>query len=175
MVSQIQSKTLNQSVRFLPGIGDRRTELLHKIGIKTVYDLLTNFPRKYLDRTRINKIAETVAGNNIEKFIPGKLPFKNKFVSFMGKIFLYRIFSDRSFKFDSKKCIRCGTCVSVCPMNNIEIVDNRVTWNHNCECCLACIHWCPRNAIEHMKTHGIPRYHHPDIRVKQIEAYKLKS
>jgi MinD superfamily P-loop ATPase len=60
-------------------------------------------------------------------------------------------------------------------MNNIEIVDDKVTWNHNCECCLACIHWCPRNAIEHMKTHGIPRYHHPNIRVKQIKAYESKS
>jgi len=124
---------------------------------------------------RINEIIEIISNNEIERFIPTRISFKNKFGSWMGKLFLFRIFNDRSFKFDSEKCIRCKTCVSVCPMNNIEIVDDKVTWNHNCECCLACIHWCPRNAIEHMNTQGIPRYHHPDIKVKQIKVYKSKS
>ncbi len=124
---------------------------------------------------RINEIIELITDNEIEKFIPTRVSFKNKFGSLMGKIFVYNIFSDRSFKVDNEKCIRCGTCVSVCPMNNIEIVDDKVTWNHNCECCLACIHWCPRNAIEHMNTHGIPRYHHPDITIKQLKVYKSKS
>ncbi|UCC57943.1 MAG: EFR1 family ferrodoxin [Candidatus Bathyarchaeum sp.] len=90
-------------------------------------------------------------------------------------LFLFRIFSDRGFKVDDEKCIRCGTCVSVCPMNNIKIVNDKVTWNHNCEICLACIHWCPQNAIQHFNTQGIPRYHHPDITLQQIKAYKSKS
>ncbi len=95
--------------------------------------------------------------------------------NWMGKIFLFRIYNDRKFKVNSERCVRCGTCVSVCPMNNIEIVDDKVTWNHNCECCLACIHWCPCNAIEHMKTHGIPRYHHPHIKVKHMRDFKSRS
>jgi Pyruvate/2-oxoacid:ferredoxin oxidoreductase delta subunit/flavodoxin len=123
----------------------------------------------------INEIIKIITKNEIEKFISTKAAFRDRFGCLMGKIFLYRIFSDRRFKVDNEKCIQCGTCISVCPMNNIEIVDDKVTWNHNCECCLACIHWCPRNAIEHMKTHGIPRYHHPNIRVKQIKAYESKS
>jgi Pyruvate/2-oxoacid:ferredoxin oxidoreductase delta subunit len=124
---------------------------------------------------RITEIIEIITNNEIEKFIPTKASFKNRFGSWTGRFFVYRIFNDRGFKVDNEKCIRCGTCVSVCPMNNIEIVDDKVTYNHNCECCLACIHWCPRNAIEHFNTRGIPRYHHPNIKVKQMKDYKSKS
>jgi ferredoxin/flavodoxin len=123
---------------------------------------------------RINEIIEKITNRENEKFTPTKVSFSNKFTNWMGKLFLFQIFSDRGFKIDDEKCIRCGTCVSVCPMNNIKIV-NKVTWNHNCELCLACIHWCPKNAIEHFKTHGIPRYHHPDITIKQMKTYKSKS
>ena len=124
---------------------------------------------------RINEIIETINNNEIEKFIPTRISFNNKFGSRMGKIFLFRIFNDRKFKVDNEKCIRCGTCVSVCPMNNIEIVDDKVTYNHNCEMCSACIHWCPQNAIQHFNTRGVPRYHHPNIKVKQMIEYKSKS
>ena len=124
---------------------------------------------------RITEIIEIITNNEIEKFTLTKVSLKNRFGSWMGKFFLYRIFGDRRFKVDNEKCIRCGTCVSVCPMNNIEIVDDKVTYNHNCECCLACIHWCPRTAIEHFNTRGIARYHHPNIKVKQMKDYKSKS
>lgn len=124
---------------------------------------------------RINEIIEMITNNDTEKFIPRRVSFKNRFGSLMGRIFLYGIFRDRRFRVDNEKCIRCGTCVSVCPMNNIEIVDDKVTYNHNCVVCLACIHWCPRNAIEHFNTRGIPRYHHPNIKLKQMRDYKSKS
>lgn len=124
---------------------------------------------------RINEIIKIITNNEIEKFIPTKASFKDRFGCSMGKIFLYRIFSDRRFKVDNQKCVLCCTCVSICPMNNIEIVDDKVTWNHNCEVCLACIHWCPQNAIQHFNTQGIPRYHHPDITIKQLKIYKSKS
>ena len=124
---------------------------------------------------RINEIIEKITNNEIEKFVPTRISFYKKFNNWMGKIFLFRIFSDRRFNVDDEKCLRCGTCVSVCPMNNIKIVNDKVTWNHNCELCLACIHWCPQNAIQHFNTQGIPRYHHPDIKIKQMKVYKSKS
>jgi Pyruvate/2-oxoacid:ferredoxin oxidoreductase delta subunit len=123
---------------------------------------------------RIDEIIEIISNSEIEKCIYKKSSYKDRFGCLMGAFFLYRIFNDKRFKVDDEKCIRCGTCVSVCPMNNIEIVDDKVTYNHNCECCLACIHWCPKTAIEHMKTQGIPRYHHPDVTIKQLKDYKSK-
>jgi Pyruvate/2-oxoacid:ferredoxin oxidoreductase delta subunit/flavodoxin len=121
---------------------------------------------------RINEIIEIITNNEIERLIPSKPSLYSRVYSLMGKFWLRRIFGDRRFKVDSDKCIRCQTCVSVCPMNNIELVDDTVTWNHNCQLCLACLHWCPRTAIEYMNTHGIPRYHHPNIKVKQMKFYK---
>jgi ferredoxin len=124
---------------------------------------------------KINEIIEIITNKEIEKYIYKKSSFKDKFGCVMGNIFLYKIFNDKRFRVDDDKCVRCGTCVSVCPMNNIEIVDNKVTWNHNCEVCLACIHWCPQNAIQHFSTRGIPRYHHPNITLKQFKTYKSMS
>ena len=82
MASEVPTKNLNQSVQYLKGIGDRRGELLQKIGITSVYDLLTYFPRNYLDRTRIDQIANLRLGVDVTaigqvasfRTIPGRKP-----------------------------------------------------------------------------------------------------
>ncbi|MDO5016430.1 MAG: EFR1 family ferrodoxin [Eubacteriales bacterium] len=57
-------------------------------------------------------------------------------------------------------CIGCGKCVSVCPLNNVSLVDKRPVWGKNCTHCMACICHCPVEAIEYgNKTAGKPRYH----------------
>jgi ATP-dependent DNA helicase RecG len=45
--------TPQKSVQFLKGIGPRRAELLAKLGILTVDDLLFHFPRDYQDRSEV--------------------------------------------------------------------------------------------------------------------------
>ena len=50
---------LDQEIKFLPGVGPKRAELLDKeLGIKTFRDLIYYFPFKYIDRTRFYRIAE---------------------------------------------------------------------------------------------------------------------
>ncbi len=50
---------LGQDIKFLPGVGSKRAELLHKeLGIKTFSDMIYYFPFKYIDRTKFYKIAE---------------------------------------------------------------------------------------------------------------------
>ena len=50
---------LDQDIKFLPGVGPKRAELLAKeLKIKTFGDLLYYFPYKYIDRTKFYKIAE---------------------------------------------------------------------------------------------------------------------
>jgi ferredoxin len=75
-------------------------------------------------------------------------------------------FMDGSYHSD-ENCTGCGTCSKVCQVRNIEIVDNKPTWQHHCENCLACIKWCPRSAI-----HGygeLPKgYHHPDVNISDM-------
>ena len=50
---------LDNSVKFVPGVGEVRAKLLEKeLGIFTIGDLLRHYPFRYIDRTRIYRIAE---------------------------------------------------------------------------------------------------------------------
>jgi ATP-dependent DNA helicase RecG len=50
---------LEQDIKFLPGVGPKRAELLTKeLNIKTFGDLLYYFPYKYIDRTKFYRISE---------------------------------------------------------------------------------------------------------------------
>ena len=53
------SEFLDQEIKYLPGVGPKRAELLYKeLKIKTFRDLIYYFPFKYIDRTKFYKIAE---------------------------------------------------------------------------------------------------------------------
>lgn len=45
-------------VSVLKGVGEQREKRLHRLGIVTVEDLLTHYPREYKDRSEILKIAD---------------------------------------------------------------------------------------------------------------------
>jgi ATP-dependent DNA helicase RecG len=50
---------LDQDIKFLPGVGPQRAELLKKeLNILTFNDLLSYFPYKYIDRTKFYMISE---------------------------------------------------------------------------------------------------------------------
>jgi len=55
---------LQQPVQFLKGVGPRRADVLKEEGIVTVADLLSLFPRRYLDRTTVQAIRELKAGSD---------------------------------------------------------------------------------------------------------------
>jgi ATP-dependent DNA helicase RecG len=67
---------LNQDIKYLPGVGPRRKELLSKeLGINTFGDLLEYYPYKYVDRSKIYAISE----------LTGDMPFvqiKGQILSF---------------------------------------------------------------------------------------------
>ncbi len=53
------SEYLDQDIKFLPGVGPQRAELLKKeLEIFTFNDLLYYFPYKYIDRTKFYKVSE---------------------------------------------------------------------------------------------------------------------
>jgi ATP-dependent DNA helicase RecG len=53
---------LKQSAQFLKGAGPARYELLHRLGIESVADLLLHLPRSYEDLTDVRPIAGLSAG-----------------------------------------------------------------------------------------------------------------
>ena len=50
------------------------------------------------------------------------------------------------------KCIGCGKCVNVCPLQNITLENGRPAWHGHCTMCMACYHHCPVNAIQYGKA-----------------------
>ena len=57
---------LQQDIKYVPGVGPKRKELLSKeLGIETFGDLLEYYPYKYVDRSRIYTISE----------LSGEMPF----------------------------------------------------------------------------------------------------
>lgn len=53
---------------------------------------------------------------------------------------------------DTDKCIGCGKCEKLCPMNNIKIVDKKVAQNNRCTMCYRCINNCPMQAMTLLRT-----------------------
>lgn len=47
-----------------------------------------------------------------------------------------------------EKCIGCGVCVSVCPFEAIDMVDDKAFITEKCTACGACVEECPVEAIE---------------------------
>ena len=47
----------------LRGVGNRKRAALESMGISTVLDLLTHYPRRYADRTNAVSVAELVPGD----------------------------------------------------------------------------------------------------------------
>ena len=73
-------------------------------------------------------------------------------------------------KVNADKCTGCNTCVRVCPMDNINLTDEKAIIGDNCTVCLACVHVCPQQAI---RTNGQEackerQYRHPDIKLKDL-------
>lgn len=56
---------LDDNIRYLKGIGEKRAELFGKLGIKTVRDLLYHFPRGYEDRSEIASISDLVQDETV--------------------------------------------------------------------------------------------------------------
>ena len=64
----------------------------------------------------------------------------------------------------NEKCVGCGKCEKICPMNVIEIRNNKPVWTKdNCACCLACLHHCPTQAINRGKSAKNGRYLNPKV------------
>ncbi|MBR6353691.1 MAG: ATP-dependent DNA helicase RecG [Oscillospiraceae bacterium] len=53
---------LNTDIRYLKGIGEKKAQALNKLGVFSLRDLVSFFPRKYEDRSLVKPIALTCEG-----------------------------------------------------------------------------------------------------------------
>jgi len=73
-------------------------------------------------------------------------------------------------KVNPDKCTGCGTCIRVCPMENIRMTDEKALIGDNCTVCLACVHACPHQAIRTNGREALKerQYRHPEIKLKDL-------
>ena len=72
----------------------------------------------------------------------------------------YKIFVHAKGFHYTNKCIGCGKCVTLCPLNNINLKNQKPVWKNNCTHCMACIFGCPTEAIEYKNnTQNKRRYY----------------
>ena len=129
------------------------------------YIAMFDAPGKEEAKQIISK-AEPVIDNIIDLIKKGKkfpIPRNNLYDRFMSgpvnKIFYALFVKADAFKVDDK-CIGCGKCEKICPLNNIGIQNGKPVWAKECTHCMACICHCPTEAIEYgKKSVGKPRYH----------------
>ena len=56
---------LNTDVRYIKGIGEKKALALNKLGVFSLYDLLSFFPRRYEDRSQFKPIALAMDGESV--------------------------------------------------------------------------------------------------------------
>jgi len=59
-------------------------------------------------------------------------------------------FRKKTIKFNKEKCIKCGLCAKLCPVNNIVMHEHPVL-NSKCEACVRCNSFCPTGALYRKK------------------------
>lgn len=116
--------------------------------VETIVGMIQNQQKNKIER---NNFLFNGIGNSIYKSMLPKFPTL-----------------DQNFNVN-ENCNHCNICEKVCPVANIKLIEESPTWQGNCEHCLACIQWCPTEAIQYgTQTKGRKRYHHPEVRVKEL-------
>ena len=88
---------------------------------------------------------------NSEPFPPVRNNLYDKFMSGPVNPIFYTFMVSADKFYSTDKCVSCNKCVTVCPLNNIKLVNSRPEWGKNCTHCMACIAYCPAKAIEYGK------------------------
>lgn len=92
-------------------------------------------------------------------FAQSKISFAGKMYSGIVNSLFYPMFVHSKKFYADDKCISCGKCVKLCPLENIKMENGRPVWGDNCTHCMACICRCPKEAIEYGDiSKGKPRY-----------------
>ena len=85
----------------------------------------------------------------ITRLVKGILPWFMTTV--VGSFFENVLITDKRFHVEADRCVKCGICANVCPVNNIDGGKGKFpVWLHHNDCltCFSCYHHCPHHAIE---------------------------
>lgn len=96
------------------------------------------------------KIRKTVENIKNKKYSQDGITFINHLAGLFGQRLWfygkpYKL--KEKVKIDYEKCISCGKCSEICPMENIKMIENKPIPQNRCTCCYRCFSNCPRKAI----------------------------
>lgn len=119
-------------------------------------------------KARIKQIIDIV--NRKEEHAPETSgPATNFFGGCMHKLFSRNSWRQAKNFYATKQCNQCRICLRICPVSNIQIAEQGVSWGDKCLQCLACLQWCPQEAIQYKhQTLKRKRYHHPNIELTEM-------
>ncbi len=108
-----------------------------------------------LQNNEIIRLADEKIDCAVKKIKNGKYPQQGLgFLSRMAGLFVQRLYFGaktkryyKKIKIDPKKCVGCGTCVPLCPMQNIAFNNKTVQFLDRCTMCYRCFSNCPQKAI----------------------------
>lgn len=96
---------------------------------------------------KLDDIANSI--QNCEKLKTRHVFFIEKLITLPINSYMYKHkITAKEFR-ASDKCIGCGKCEEICPLNNISLKDDKPSWGDKCSHCMACIGNCPTAAIEY--------------------------
>ena len=129
------------------------------------YFVMYSTPSDDENERRIINVEEEV--NKIVKYIVSGRKFEENKTTIIDRMksnsinkMFYKIYVSAKGFHTTDKCISCGKCEGLCPLNNIILVDGKPKWGENCTHCMACICGCPTYAIEYKnKTKNRRRYY----------------
>jgi ferredoxin/flavodoxin len=110
-------------------------------------------PKLTVPRTerKLDRIANDIKCMKHKAYPRASLFIRKMYPKVMPKYKSLMPYSDYPFTI-SNDCISCGLCSKVCPCHNIELVDRKPAFLHNCSQCMACVCFCPKRAIGYKPT-----------------------
>jgi ferredoxin len=147
----------------------------HGIKMFSNYVLLYNMRKKVDEITKESNERLVPILNSIKNKENNTIKKSNKFFIAINKENIKKVSKAAKDYKVSKDCSGCGICKEVCPVKNIQMVNNKPQFSNNCEQCVACIQYCPQKAINYKdKTQKRRRYTHPEISYKELAESNLK-
>ena len=157
---------------------DRGLDAGFAVAMPGNYILMYSSPDGNKQAEILTKADEQIAGITGPVARCEKQALPSSLVSRLLYSLLYPWFTSHVHTDDKKftvndACTSCGTCVAICPAENIELVDKKPVWKQRCELCCGCIHNCPVQAIQAgAATEKRPRYRNPEITVAELKVRK---